>query len=599
LLPATSSSIVADRQSVRLDPGAVATDVAIFERFLSERSPEALERAAALYRGDLLEGIGVRDPAFEDWLLIERQRLRQLADEALAKLLTQSMTAGAGDRAAAAARQLLKLDPLREVAFRALMQICADQGQTAQALKLYETLRDRLHRELGVKPEAETLQLYDSILHRRAAAAPPTEPMAPEIKEQPGSSSIEATVSTSTTEPPLPSRPSIAVLPFENLSGDPEQRYFSDGITEDIITELSRNHGLLVIARHSSFQYRNRAIDIRQVGHELGAHYVVDGSIRKTGSQIRIGVQLIDAATGSHLWAERYDRELQAIFTIQDEVTTAIVAALGGQVQAAGIGKVRSKRTDSLAAYDLFLRGLEHLNRSSSEDTVPARDMFARAIEIDPDFARAYAFYAWTLVEVYWAEVWTSRDNAKITLDHALVAGQRAVALDGSDALCHAILVYVYIARKSFDLAAHHLSLATRLNPNDSEIIYRRAQLEMFTGQPQQALHSIEEVMRLNPTSPNYCWALQGHAFYQLRRYEEAARAFERVTAPRRPYVYRYLAACYAQMGRLADAQALASDSLRLQPAFNLSDWAEIEIFESQAGLDHMLEGLRKAGLPE
>jgi adenylate cyclase len=192
------------------------------------------------------------------------------------------------------------------------------------------------------------------------------------------------------------------------------------------------------------------------------------------------------------------------------------------------------------------LRGLEHFNRSGSDDTTPARDMFARAIELDPGFARAHALYAGTLVEVYRTEAWTekSRENAKITLDCALVAAQRA--LDSSDALCHSILVYVHVARKSFDLAAHHHSLATRLNPNNSEFIAYPCGLAVWRGQPEQALHSLGPVMRLNPTPPNRCWIVQGLALYQLRRYEEAARAFERSIA-RRAYVYRYLAACYAK----------------------------------------------------
>src|SRR5262245_41037671 len=214
----TPPPIVADRQSVRLDAAALSIDVATFERLLGDGTPEALEQAAALYRGDLLAGIGLRDPAFEDWLLVERQRLRQRAEEALSTLLTQSLATGARDRAAAAARRLLSLDPLREVACRTLMQIHADRAETAQALKVYETLRDRLHRELGVKPEPETDKLYELIRQRRAAAQPAT--ASPPARAE--SAPPEPTV----PELPLPSKPSIAVLAFENLSGDPEQEYF-------------------------------------------------------------------------------------------------------------------------------------------------------------------------------------------------------------------------------------------------------------------------------------------------------------------------------------------------------------------------------------
>jgi DNA-binding SARP family transcriptional activator len=272
LLNASSDAIRSDRQTVALDPEAVAVDVPEFERLVAQGTVEALEQAAALYRGDLLDGIGVRDPAFEDWLLLERQRLRHSAEVALTRLMTQAMGSGALDRAAAAARRLLALDPLREPAWRALMRICAEQGQSAQALKLFESLRDRLHAELGVRPDAETVRLHEEIRAQRIAPQPP----AP----------AEGTASQPAPEPlPLPSKPSIAVLPFQNLSGDPEQDYFADGMVEEIITALSRMRWLFVIARNSSFTYKGRVLDVKQIGRELGVRYVLEGSVRKAGTR--------------------------------------------------------------------------------------------------------------------------------------------------------------------------------------------------------------------------------------------------------------------------------------------------------------------------
>jgi TolB-like protein len=196
-------------------------------------------------------------------------------------------------------------------------------------------------------------------------------------------------------------KPSVAVLPFTNMSGDPEQQYFSDGITEDIITALARFHSLFVIARNSSFQYRDKAIDVKRVGRELGAHYIVEGSVRKIGLRIRITAQLVDAATGNHLWAEHYDRELQDIFAIQDEVVMTIVGRLAGQVETAGIGLMRRKRTENLAAYDYLLRGIENRNRFSDNDIDQALLMFRNAIALDPDFAQAYADLSLALVNDY------------------------------------------------------------------------------------------------------------------------------------------------------------------------------------------------------
>jgi adenylate cyclase len=393
-------------------------------------------------------------------------------------------------------------------------------------------------------------------------------------------------------------KPSIAVLPFTNMSGDSAEDYFSDGITEDIITELSCNHGLLVIARNSSFQYRKTAVDVKWVGRELGAQYVVEGSVRRGGERVRITAQLIDAGTGSHLWAHRYDRDLRDIFAIQDEVTMAIVGTVVGQVQAAGIDRARRKRTDSMAAYDYFLRGLEHHNRAGSDDTAPARQMFERAIEIDPGFARAHALLSWTLCEAYWAEVYGETSNAKAALDQALLAVQRAVALDGNDALCHCAAGYAHVTGRSFDRAAHYIGIATRLNPNDAEVIASQIMLEVCCGLPHAALQSLDAALRLVPTPPNWYREWQGLALYNLRRYEEAAKAFESASV-KRPYIYRYLAASYAQMDRIPEARAAAAEALRLQPHFTLRRFLLVVPWEPQIDRDHMLDGLRKAGLPE
>ncbi len=241
---AEGGALRTDRQSVALERAAVSVDVLAFERFIRDGTVNALAQAIAIYRGDLLEGIAIHDQAFENWLLVERQRLRQLLERALADLMAQALAGGDAEKAADAARRLLLLDPLSEAAYRTLMQVHADQAQAAQALKLYEALRERLRRELGVLPEPATAALHERIRLRR----PPARPRAAGRR----SSAV-----------PLPdAKPSIAILPFVNLSGDPEQQYFSDGITEDIITELARFRTLFVIARNSSFQYRGGATDV-------------------------------------------------------------------------------------------------------------------------------------------------------------------------------------------------------------------------------------------------------------------------------------------------------------------------------------------------
>jgi adenylate cyclase len=336
---------------------------------------------------------------------------------------------------------------------------------------------------------------------------------------------------------------------------------------------------------------------VKRAGQDLGARYIVEGSVRKAGSRVRITVQLVDTSTGNHLWAERYDRDLQDIFAIQDEVVTTIVARLARQVASAGLETARRKRTDNLAAYDYLLRGMEHLHRSGDGDIERACGMFERAIGLDPSFAEAHAGLAVALTSDYWKNAY--RDpSARTRLDRALEAANRAVALDPNDATCHRALAHVHLCRRSFDLADHHLALGSDINPNDSVFLAYRSWFDICIGRPAEALGWLDRAVRLNPHLPGWYWELRGLALYHLRRYEEAANAFERIPAGP-PWYDRFRAACYAQLGRLAEARASAAEALRKDAAFTLRGFAVVEPYKSQADLDHMIDGLRKAGLPE
>ena len=362
---ALSDALIADRQTVRLDLGRLAVDAVRLQQLALAETPEALEQACALAAGDLLDGIGIRDAGFDEWLRMERQRLRRLHEDALTKLLAPALPAETRERAA---RRLMALDPLREAATRALMQLHLERGESAQAIKLFETLKDRLHAELGVKPEPETMRLLETV--RAGRSAPSSVPGAPADK------------------------PSIAVLPFQNLSGDPDQEYFADGMVEDIITALSRLRWLFVIARNSSFTYRNRAMDVRQIGRELGVRYILEGSVRKAANRVRITGQLLDVATGAHLWAERFDGTLEEVFDLQDQVATKVVGAIAPKLEQAEIERAKRKPTESLDAYDHFLRGLACVYRWTKQSMEEALQHFRKAIELDPDYASAYGMAA-------------------------------------------------------------------------------------------------------------------------------------------------------------------------------------------------------------
>ncbi len=379
--------LVAGRDAVALDAGAVEVDVADFERLIDDGTPAALEHAAALYRGDLLDGIGVNDPAFEEWLRNERARLHDRAREALSSLLDHETGTGDAERAIATARRLLALDPLQEAVHRTLIRLYAGKGDRALALKQYQACCDVFRVELGLKPEAETERLLDEI---RAGVSGPGE-------------TREAALTLPQTEPlPLPDKPSIAVLPFVNMSGDAEQEYFADGITEDIITGLSRFRELFVIARNSAFTYKGRPAKVQDVGRELGVQYIVEGSVRKAGNRVRITAQLVDAASGNHLWAERYDRDLEDIFAVQDQVTETVVATLAGRLGDLGVDRAKLKPTQSLTAFDYVLHARQLIYRYKQESILEARDLLEKAIALDPDYATAHAW----LAETYWAEWW-------------------------------------------------------------------------------------------------------------------------------------------------------------------------------------------------
>jgi TolB-like protein/DNA-binding SARP family transcriptional activator len=590
---ADSPAIIADRQSVRLDPAAVSTDVAAFERLLSAGKTESIAQAIALYRGDLLEGIGIRDAAFEDWLLVERQRLRQLLEGALATLMGQAMTAGDRERAEAAARRLLALDPLREAAGRALMQLHAEHGEAAQALKLYETLRDRLHRELGVKPEPETTRLYEAIREHRAAPLTGARAQIAEDRGKPA-------------PPPPPDKPSVAVLPFENLSGDPEQQYFSDGITEDIIIELSRFRSLFVIARNSSFAFKGRSMKVQDIARELGVAYIVEGSVRRAGDRVRINAQLVDAATGNHLWAERYERDMRDIFALQDEVARAVASTVSGRVEIANRDRVERLSPTALRAYDLILRAKALTLKYTRADNAQALACAERAVELDPTSAPAHAHAAWCHFYTYMAS-WVADRGGAFAKAYGLA--QRAVELDETDSFTHVMLGIMHIFRREYEEARSEITKAIDLNPNDPVARRYFAMFLAATGNAEAGIEQIELGRRLNPFDTRWVPWDKGIVCFTARRYDEAIAALRQARDPINE-VRGWLAASYAQAGRLQEARATLEEFLRIAesdmavfPGRRLKDWEPYwhGAFEyrDQKDFDHLFDALHKAGLQE
>jgi adenylate cyclase len=401
--------------------------------------------------------------------------------------------------------------------------------------------------------------------------------------------------------PSLPDKPSIAVLPFGNLSGDPEQQYFSDGITEDIITELSRFHSLFVISRNSSFQYRGKAIDVKRVGRELGVQYVAEGSVRKFGDRVRVTAQFVDAATGKHLLAERYDRGLQELFALQDEVVRAIVSSGVVRLEAEELELAKRRAPQDLRAYDLWLRGRQCLNLWTSAANAEARRFFEQAIALDPAFARAYAGLAVTYSAAVEYTAWAS--DAREPQSAALEYARRAVSLDDSDHQAHVVLATIYHDRRQFDLAKRHLDRALALNPNDADGLAERSRILTCQGEPEAGRSCAEAAIRLNPNHPDYYLLYLSLSQFLTRNYHEAIRLHEMVVAGF-PDMLAMKAAFYAQAGDLHKAAESMQEFLRQYP----SHWkdppsarriAEIFAFKRQEDSDLVIEGLRKAGLPQ
>ncbi len=386
----------------------------------------------------------------------------------------------------------------------------------------------------------------------------------------------------------------IGVMPFANLSDDPTQQYFSDGITEDIITDLSRFHELVVRASSSSFGWRDRKVGGRQLRRELGIHYIVEGSVRRVGNRVRITAQLIDAATGDHLWSERFDRTQQDILTVQDEIVRIIVATLVGRLQAAEAERAKRKPPTSLAAYECVLRG-RALPVVEPEAEAEARRLYERAIEFDPGYAQAHALLAYMLTLEWWWDTSLSQS----LLDRALELAKKAVALDQHDRLCHDVLGYVYLHRKAFDLAEQHKLRALELNPSDPEQVACMGILYTFLGRAEEGIAWLEQAKRVDPYyDPAWWWNMVGVAHFVAYRYEEALTAFNR--SPSTPvWVRVYRAACHALLGQKDRAHEHAAEVLHQTPDFSLTCLAAKEMFKRPEDTTRLIEGMRAAGLPE
>jgi adenylate cyclase len=393
---------------------------------------------------------------------------------------------------------------------------------------------------------------------------------------------------------PLSASSSIAVLPFANLSEDADQEYFSDGVTEDIVTDLSKFHDLLVVASNSTFPYKDKPVSVGQVGLELGVRYVLEGSVQRNDQRVRINVQLIDAASGQHLWAERYDESIDDIFDVQDRITERIVQSLAVRLTDIELDRVSAKPTGNLEAYDYLLKGRALASNLTRGDNFEAREMFRRALDLDPSYAPAYSGLGFTHFHgvLYGWAVSPNQD-----LERAFKLAQKSLDLDKSDVAAHRLLGRIYLLRKQYDLAAVELERAIALNPNNAASYEDQGLVLVWSSRPEGAILAFDTALRLDPNMGAEGLFHLGLAYYLNGRYGDAIVHLERSIGRNPDFVLTHvaLAAAYGQMGNRADASRAAAAIRRLDPFFSVDDFGGL--FRDPADAARVTAGLRMAGL--
>lgn len=460
----------------------------------------------------------------------------------------------------------------------ARMESLAEPGGVCVSAKVHDEVSGRLELHFEDLGEQEVKNIARPIRVYKVVVAPVDDRPAP-------------------APPGLPDRPSIVVLAFQNMSGDPEQEYFADGIAEDVITDLSKISGLFVIARNSAFTYKGQAVNLQQVSRELGVRYVLEGSVRKAGNRVRITAQLIDGANGGHLWAERYDRELTDIFAVQDDVTREIVAALKVHLTPEERRRVAKRGTASIEAYDTFLSGRNLFWQISREAVQQAQALFEKAVRLDPAFCLAHAYLAFSH-SVQYVNRWSADPKGSLELAQQLI--DRALALDPTEAEAHYVQGVIHLwQQKDADQAIADAERAIALDPNFARGYGSLGAALHYAGRSQEALAHFATMARLDPHHPPLYQHFRAQSLFALGRFEEAAEASKARLArqPHSDVSHVLLAACYGHLGRAAEARAAWAEALRINPDYSIEHRRQILPYKNPADFERVVEGLQKAGI--
>jgi TolB-like protein/DNA-binding SARP family transcriptional activator len=636
--PTASDIVVAEPEGVALAKDRLKLDVDDFETAVRIGHRDTLEDAFGLYRGEFLDGLEIREPAFEEWMLSERYRLGEVAADAFARLLDLQTTAGDTDAAVETARRLVALTPLDEKAHARLIHLYGAQGRKGLAEAHYARCSELLQRELGEAP-GEELRAALTDARRRgpgksvdATPAPPRQG-AEERHERPerarhwtrtrwaasaGAAAMALLIGiiawtytersigkggeagSYQSDPwDLPAQPSIAVLPFANLTDDPEQEYFVDGITSEITTNLSKFSTLFVVASNSSFRYRGQAAKAQDVARDLGVRYMLEGSLQRAGDMLRINVNLIDATTGRQVWAERYERPIANVLVVQREIAQNIVGVIAsgwGALERAELERVARIPTEDLRAYDLYLRGVAYGSQKTKENNLLARQMFEKAIQADPNYARAMSECSLTyLTDVF--NRWT--DHREKWLQMAEALSRRAIEIDPFEPWGFVTLGLIYQLKAQNDQALQLLEKAHALNPNDYYVNEALGYAVTYAGSAERGVELLEQAQRLNPYDTQERLVA---AYFFVHRYQDALATLHNVTNRQgSPAYWLYDAAANAQLGQLEDARAAVAEALKLDPDLTLEGEHErrLALGLAPSYAEHLTAALRKAGLPE
>lgn len=396
----------------------------------------------------------------------------------------------------------------------------------------------------------------------------------------------------------LPDKPSVAVLPFTNMSGDPGQEHFCDGVSEDIITALSKLSKLFVVARNSTFTYKGRAVDVKQVGREQGVRYVLEGSVRRAGARLRITAQLIDATTGHHVWGERYDRVSEDVFEVQDEITREVVSALQIELTEGEQARLWSSGTKNLQAWELVIQIPELLHSHRRADALPARRLAERALQLDDGYATAWAMLGWS----YWNDAFNGwSDDPETALERAVEALERARSIDGSNPDTLALLAFLHLSLRKYDEAFAFSEQAMTLGPSNSFAAGIAANVALYCDRPRDVVPLLEKAMRLCPIYPAWYVGDVAYAHLFTGDLEEAISTAHEAIKIDPDYIYSYyvLAIAHSELGQLAEARAAAANILRIEPKFTIGTFARSQPFQNEDVLNRQVDGLRAAGVPE